>query len=92
MDRRFGSDSAFWASGKRNCEPVAGDAWSTGGGRIADETERERGHLPNFGIGVSEALDERCHAVAEPDAANRERGPASDAGLAISQQPHQIGC
>ena len=47
--------------------------------RIADQTERKRGHLPHFGIGIGQQRDERRHAVAQADAADRQRGTPPDA-------------
>ena len=55
------------------------------------QAERERRHLPHFGIGVGEQRHERRHAFSEADAADRQRGAAADARLAVGEQPHRSG-
>ena len=59
-------------------------------GFVADEAERESGHLPHLGLGIGEGLEERSDALAQSDATDRERSAAPDACLCIAQQRHQV--
>ena len=59
--------------------------------RVADEAERERRHLPHFGIGVGEQRHERRHAVGQTDATDGQRGAAADARLGVAEQRVRSG-
>ena len=59
---------------------------------VAEQAERERRHLPDFGIGVGQQTrSERRHAVGEPDAADRERRAAADARLVVGSRRVRSG-
>ena len=58
---------------------------------IADQTERERRHLPHFGIGVClQQAHERRDALRQSHAADRDRRSAANACLGVVEQPNQI--
>ena len=54
---------------------------------VADQSERERRHLPHFGIRVAEQRQQRLDAFREPDAADRQRRAAPDARFLVAEQP-----
>jgi hypothetical protein len=63
------------------------------GGRrgVANQSHRERGHLPNLGIGITlQQRGQRRQRLGKLDAPDRERRPAADARLGIIEQREQI--
>ena len=52
-------------------------------GRVADETERERRHLPDLGILVHQRARQRLDRLRQADAPERERGAAPDARFTV---------
>ena len=59
---------------------------------IADQPERERRHLPHFGIRVGlQQPDERRHAFRQSDAADGDRGAAANARFGSSSRRIKSG-
>ena len=70
--------------GQRRDERIAG-------ARVPDQTDRERRHLPYFGVRIGKQPHERLHAFAQPDAADCERGAAPHTRFVVAQQAQEIG-
>ena len=64
--------------------------WRAGRG-VADETERKRGHLTDFGFSIRrQELCQRFDGVTQADAPQRERGATPDARFRVTEKPEKI--
>src|SRR5207253_9604956 len=60
-------------------------------GWIANQSERERSHLPHFDFRIAERLLERRNRLRQADAADCQRRAAARSRLVIGEQAQEIG-
>ena len=61
------------------------------GRALADQTERERRHLPHFDLAIGKETRQRLDAFRQPDASDGQRGTTTHASLVIAEEPDEIG-
>jgi hypothetical protein len=57
---------------------------------MADQAEREGGHLPHFHVFVRQQRNERLHTVDETDATDGQRRPAPRSRFPVAEERDQI--
>ena len=60
------------------------------GASVAEQAQRERGHLPNLRVAIAEPGDERLDTLAKSDPPNRQRRPPTHSGFIVIEQAQQI--
>ena len=53
---------------------------------VADQSQRERGHLPHFRIAVAQQRQQRLDAFGQPDATDGQRRAAPHARFLVAEQ------